>query len=131
VGEGEHDPRRWATSGSWSVEQQADALARAPAFGARFFAEVFRLFPALAGGVAFLRWSMQPEDVYAVFESPAGGLGVQVDPHLEYLIVWGAGGQAEYGPGGGDQVAAAVDHVRRLVAGAGTERPTPADRPRR
>jgi hypothetical protein len=117
VGEGEHDPRRWATSGSWSVEPRADALARAPAFGARFFAEVFRLFPALEEGVAFLRWSIQPEDVYAVFESPGGGFGVQVDPHLEYLIVWGAGGQAEYGDWGGDQVAPAVGHVRCLVAG--------------
>jgi hypothetical protein len=130
VGEGEHDPRRWATAGSWSVEPQAEALARAPAFGARFFAEVFRLFPALAGGVVFLRWSAQPDDVYAVFESPGGGFGVQVDPDLEYLIVWGAGGQAEYGDWEGDQVVSAVDHVRRLVAGGRTEPPAPASRPR-
>ena len=116
MGEAEYDPRRWATSGAWTAETQNAALARAPAFGQRFFAKVFEQFPALAVEVVFLRWSEQPDDVYAVFELPEGEFGVQVDPHLEYLIIWGPGGQAEYGDWGGDQVPLAVDHVRRLVA---------------
>jgi hypothetical protein len=117
VGEAEYDPRCWATSGSWTVEPQDAALARAPAFGRRFFAEVFRQFPALVSGVVFLRWSEQPDDVYAAFDLPGAGFGVQVDSLLEYLVVWGPGGQAEYGDWGGEQVTPAVDHVRRLVVG--------------
>jgi hypothetical protein len=113
----EHDPRRWATLGVWVVESRESALARAPEFAQRFFAEVFGRFPVLTGSATFLRWSEQLEDVYAVFDLPGRGFSVQVDPALEYLIVWGPGGQAEYGSWGGDQVAPAVGHVRRLVEG--------------
>lgn len=111
----EHDPRRWNVSGTWANEPEADALARTPPFGRRFFATVFAEFPALAAGVSFLRWSVQPNHVYAVFDWPGGGAGVQIDPDLEYIIVWGVGGQAEYGDWGADQVPPAADHLRRLV----------------
>lgn len=115
--ETEYDPRRWNVAGKWAVETRDEALARALAFGRAFFTSVFAEFPALAEAVCFLRWSEQQEDVYAVFEGPAGGFGVQIDPHLEYIVVWGSGGQAEYGDWNGDQVPAAVEHVRRLMAG--------------
>jgi hypothetical protein len=114
--EPETDPRRWAVSGDWANEPQETALARIPAFGRRFFAEVFAEFPALAAGVRFLRWSEQPEDVYAVFEQSGGEFGVQVDPHLEILVVWGPEGQAEHGSWDDDPVMSALGHVRRLVA---------------
>jgi hypothetical protein len=97
------------------VESQDAALARASDFGRRFFSEVFGLFPTLAADALFLRWSMQPDDVYAVFERYGGGFGVQVDPDLQYLIIWGQTGRAEYGNWGADQVAPAVEHVRRLM----------------
>jgi hypothetical protein len=113
----EYDPRRWATSGVWAVEPQGEALARAPDFARRFFAEVFGRFPVLSASATFLRWSEQPDDVYAVFDLPGRGFGVQADPDLEYLIVWGTGGQAEHGSWGGDQVAPALEHVGQLVAG--------------
>jgi hypothetical protein len=44
---------------------------------------------------------------------------VQIGPDLEFIIVWGASGQAEYGDWGADQVPPAVDHIRRLVLGVG------------
>jgi hypothetical protein len=94
----------------------SDAVARAPSFGQRFFASVFAEFPALSGSTIFLRWSVQPDDVYASFDWPGGVCWAQIDPGLEYVIVWGAGGQAEYGDWDGDQVPPAVDHVRRLMS---------------
>ena len=53
----EHDPRYFAreTKGQWCSDPQDIALARAPAFAQRFFAEVFNEFPELAAGVVFLR----------------------------------------------------------------------------
>jgi len=110
----EHDPSRWDRSGTWAVESRDTALARTPESGRRFFQAVFDEFPE-AAGARFLRWSEQPGDVYAVFDLLEGGAGVQVDPDLEYIIVWGADGQAEYGDWGADQVPPAVDHLRRLI----------------
>jgi hypothetical protein len=127
MGVADHDPRRWGGSGTWADEPAADALARTPPFGRRFFAAVFAEFPALAAGATFLRWSAQPGDVYAVLGWPGGGAGVQIDPDLEYIIVSGAGGRAEYGDWGADQVPPAVDHIRSLVLGAGPDaEPGPA-----
>ncbi len=48
MGVAEHDPRRWGASGTWTAEPAADAVARMPPFGRRFFAAVFEEFPALA-----------------------------------------------------------------------------------
>ena len=111
----QYDPRIRFKTGTWAAESMADALARAPGFGQRFFESVFAQFPALSGSTIFLRWSVQPDDVYASFDSPGGGWA-QIDPNFEYIIVWGPGGQAEYGDWDGDQVPPAVDHVRRLIS---------------
>lgn len=112
----EHDPRCGReTRGQWWREPQDIALARAPAFSQRFFAEVFNEFPALATGVVFLRWSVQPSDLYAVFNLSSGGFVVQIDPFLEYIIVWGAGEHGEYGDWTGERLTDALDHVRTLV----------------
>lgn len=46
---------------------------------------------------------------------PGGGAGIQVDPCLELLIVWGPDGQAEHGDRGLDQVPPAVDDLRRRI----------------
>ena len=110
----EHDPSRWDRAGTWAVESRGAALSRTPEFGRRFFQAVFDEFPETAV-VRFLRWSEQPGDVYAVFDLPEGGAGVQVDSDLDYIIVWGADGQVEYGDWGADQVSPAVDHLRRLI----------------
>ena len=88
----EHDPRCGReTKGQWWIEPQDIALARAPAFSQHFFAELFKEFPPFATGVVFLRWSVQPSDLYAVFNLSSGGFVVQIDPFLEYIIVWGGG----------------------------------------
>ena len=100
----EHDPRRWSVAGTWADAPAAGALARTPAFGRRFFAAVFAEFPALAAATSFLRWSEQPDDVYAVFGWPGGVAGAQIDPDLEYIIVRGgrrAGGVRRLGRGSG------------------------------
>jgi hypothetical protein len=115
VGVAEHDPRRWDRAGSWAVESRDAALARTPEFGRRFFQAAFAE-SAAATGACFLRWSEQPGDVYAVFDLPEGGAGVQIDPDLEYIIVWGADGQVEYGDWGADQVPPAVAHLRHLIS---------------
>jgi hypothetical protein len=112
-----YDPRCWTTTGRWTVEPEFAALARAPAFGQRFFRELFGRFPTLSMRVTFLQWSVQPDDVYAVFELRETGFGVQVDPSLEYVIIWEPGGQVEYGDWDGDQVSPAIEHVQNLIAG--------------
>ena len=115
----ECDPRRWGRSGTWTAVPAADAFGLMPPFGRRFFAALSGQFPAIV--TTFLRWSEQAGDVYAVFHWPGGGAGAQIDPDLEYIVVWGADGQAEYGDWGSDQVPPAVGHVRRLVLGAGRD----------
>jgi hypothetical protein len=111
-----HDPRGWAAAGTWSDERRDDALARTPPFGRRLFAALFGQRPDLRPRARFLRWSMQPDDVYAVFDWPGGGAGVQLDAALEYVIVWGADGvPTEYGDWGAGQVPPAVAHLLGLM----------------
>jgi hypothetical protein len=114
--EASNDPREWDRVGAWTVLPEDAALARTPAFGRRFFAEMFEQYAALAATAVFLQWSEQPEDVYAFFDVPESGFGVQIDPHLEYIIIWGASGTAEFGDWDGDQVPPAIAHVRRIVS---------------
>jgi hypothetical protein len=112
------DPRSWSTSGEWTEEAREQALARAPGFGRRFFAELVERFPQASGAAVFLRWSVQPADIYAVVDLPDGGFVVQVDPDLEYLVVWTAGERAEFGDWDGDQVEPALALVAEILSGS-------------
>ena len=126
-----HDPRQWATAGAWSEEPPGAALARTPPFGRRFFADLFARRPDLRPAARFLRWSVQPDDVYAVFDWPGGGAGVQLDAALEYVIVWGPDGvPAEFGDWGADQVPPAVGYLLQLVPASGLTSDAPSCRPR-
>jgi hypothetical protein len=94
----EHDPRCGReTEGQWYSQPQDIALGDTPEFSQRFFAEVFKEFPALATSVVFLRCSVGPDHPYAVFNFSSGGFCVQIDRQLEYIYVWGAGEHGEYG----------------------------------
>jgi RimJ/RimL family protein N-acetyltransferase len=112
-----HDPRGWTTSGEWTTEAREEALARAPEFGRRFFAELFARYPHLSPVTRFLRWSAQAEDVYAVVDLADGGLTLQVDAALEYLILTTAADGAEFGDWDGDQVTPALAFVADFLAG--------------
>jgi hypothetical protein len=118
-GSAPHDPRRESTRAEWTEEAREEALARAPEFGRRFFDEVFARFPAVAGAVTFLRWSTQPDDVYAVVDLSDRGFTVQVDPTLEYVIVWTAATHAEFGDWDGDQVEPALALVAEILGDEG------------
>ena len=85
------DPARWAPHGDWTPEGDRGATDRMPEFARDFFARLRDEFPSLRDGVVFLRWSVQPADVYAFFDRSPGFV-VQIDPHLEYIIVFGAAG---------------------------------------
>jgi hypothetical protein len=102
-------------SGAWAEEAREEALARAPEFGRRFFAAFFERFPSVAPATVFLRWSTQADDVYAVVGPPAAGFTVQVDAALEYVIVWTADQQAEFGDWDGDQVEPALAFVAEIL----------------
>jgi hypothetical protein len=104
----QYDPRSYKTSGSWTVESEAAAFARVPPFGLRFFQSLSRDFSAMVAVEYFLRWSEQPEDVYAVVGLPSGGFSVQIDPVLEYIILTEEDGSAEYGNWECDQVEPAL-----------------------
>ncbi len=111
-----HNPQRWGTTGMWSDERCEDASSRTPPFGQRFFAELFGHRPTLRSTGRYLRWSVQPDDVYGVFDWHGGGAGVQLDAALEYVIVWGDDGiPTEYGDWGEDHVPLAVAHMLRLL----------------
>ena len=111
----EHDPRAGSSAGEWAEEAREEALARAPEFGRRFFAGLADRFPEADAAAVFLRWSVQPQDVYAVVGLPAGGFGVQIDAALEYVVVWTAGEQAEFGDWDGDQVEPALAFAAEIV----------------
>lgn len=109
------DPRRWAPHGEWATEGREEADDRMPAFARDFFGRLFAEFPPLAGDAVFLRWSVQPDDIYAFFDG-SPGFAVQIDPHLEYIVVVANSGTGEYGDwGDNDRVRDAPDHVRSLV----------------
>src|SRR5262245_47535092 len=113
------DPGRWAPQGEWTPEPDKEAAARMPAFARDFFGRLSAEFPPLGEGAVFLRWSVQPDDVYAFFDTKPGFV-VQIDPHLGYIVVIAGSGSGEYGDwGGNDRVQDAIGHVRSLVAGVG------------
>ncbi len=113
------DPRRWAPEGDWSPEGHEEAADRMPGFARDFFGRLFAEFPCLQGQAVFLRWSTQPDDVYAFFDRSPGFV-VQIDPHLEYVIVIGGHGSGEHGDwGDNDRIQDAIDHVRSLLGGIG------------
>jgi RimJ/RimL family protein N-acetyltransferase len=112
------DPRAVSAGGHWTEEAREQALARAPEFGRRFFTELAARFPQASGAAVFLRWSTQPADCYAVVDLPDGGLAVQVDPDLDYLIVWTAAERAEFGDWDGDQVGPALAFVAEILTGS-------------
>jgi hypothetical protein len=60
---------------------------------------------------------VQPADGYAVVDLPDGGFAVQVDPDLEYLIVWSVSERAEFGDRDGDQVPPALAFIAGILAG--------------
>lgn len=93
------------------VEPQSDAIARTPSLGQSFLARLFAAHPELEREVFFMRWSVQGEDTYAFFDRPDGAFGVQFDHHLEYIIVFGAGGNNEIGEWFADPAAEALDYI--------------------
>lgn len=112
------DPRRWAPHGEWTPEAATAATGRMPGFARDFFARLFDEFPHLRGEVLFLRWSEQSDDVYAFFDCPPG-FTIQIDPHLEYVIVFGRDGRGEHGDwGDNDRTRNALDHVREILGTA-------------
>ena len=109
------DPRHWAPRGEWAPEGERAATGRMPAFTRDFFDRLLAEFPALWGGAVFLRWSVQHDDVYAFFDRPLGFV-VQIDPHLEYVVIFGRGTRGEHGDwGNNDRAQDALDHVRSLL----------------
>jgi hypothetical protein len=120
----EFDPRFHATTGIWVEEAAEISLSRLPAFGRRFFQAVFSEFPESMRTACFLRWSVQPDDVYATLHFAAGGLGIQIDPDLNCIIILtDATSHAEYGDWNGDQVASALSQVREFSC----QTPRPSD----
>ena len=107
------DPRSWPTGaeGTWTAEAKSDAIARTPVLGQSFFTRLFAAHPELDRDVLFLRWSVQDEDTYAFFDRPEGAFGVQFDPHLAYLIVFGAEGTNEIGEWFADPAAEALKYI--------------------
>lgn len=117
-----YDPRHWnyeAESSEWWTEPLDIALSGSAAYCQRFFAELFSEFPVLMENAVVLRWSFQPEWIYAVFNVSDSGFGLQIDTDNEYkyIVVWGPDGQgqAEYSDWNDDLVASAITHIREFM----------------
>ena len=94
------------------------ALARTPRFGLSFFEAVWMRFPQAQDEAVYLRWSLQPGDVYCLWDEFGGGVGAQIDSDLEYLIVWNRVESAEFGDWNGDQLETAVQYLSSLFEAA-------------
>lgn len=103
--------------GAWSTEAAEMAIERSPELGCAFFTALWNRYPELRGKLDFLRWEGQPEDVYAVYDNTAHGFGVQIDPNLDYIIVWDNHSRGEYAQWNptDDPVEAALRHIGRAV----------------
>jgi hypothetical protein len=105
------DPRGWASAGTWTTEIPSEALARTAPLGRSLFERLFATHPELERDVVFVRWSVQSEDVYAVFDRTDGAFGVQFDPLLGYIIVFGPESTNEIGDWFDDPVAEALRDI--------------------
>ncbi len=111
------DTARWAGDWEWTRETQETALARTAPLGQRFFNGLFEAYPGLEGDSVFLRSSEQPQDTFLFVDRVADGFGVQFDPDLEYIIVFGSDGTNELGHWFPDTVAAAMEYIGRVYLG--------------
>jgi hypothetical protein len=100
--------------GIWSTETDDQAMRRAPDFARAFFSHLNSEFPDLYRALVFLRCSTQPDDIFALVDQSPGGLLVQIDPDLGYIVVKNDAGQGEYGDWGAgfDRVAEALKQIR-------------------
>lgn len=107
------DPRLWL-QGTWSLEGRGEALERVPGFAREFFAKLDHDYPELQSETVFLRCTTQPEDLFSVVDRIPGGVLIQIDPALGYIIVHDDAGHGEYGDWGNgfDRVEEALKHVR-------------------
>lgn len=96
----------------WSPEKSEAALERSPEIGRTFFERLGQLYPRVAERLIFLRWREQAGDVYAVYDAEPG-FGVQIDPDMDYIIVWDGVTQGEYAQWRpeDDPIAAALAHI--------------------
>jgi hypothetical protein len=101
----------------WSRETPSCALERTTSNGRLLFEQLWQQFPQVKDEVIFLKWSKQLDDVYAVRDVAKGGFVIQVDPDLDYLIVWDAVAQGEYGEWnpGDNPVGDALSHLREII----------------
>ena len=109
----EVDPTVAAGDCDWETEVASESLQRCPNFGREFFDRLFAAFPEMKLELQFLRL-LTSDDVYAVLDRSPGGLLVQIDPDLEYIVVCNDAGQGEYGDWGSgfDRIEEALRQVR-------------------
>lgn len=81
----------------WSNESLDVAMARNTSKGRTLFEKLWQDFPQIKEEIIFLKWSVQPDDVYAVRDVVSGGFVVQIDPALDLIIVWNEESGCEYG----------------------------------
>ena len=121
----------WSRSpGSETVgESVENALARSPPFGIRFFDQLFAEYPGIKDRLIFIRnrnryhpevdcFSEWDDDVIAILDESPKGIGIQIDPHLSYIVIWSErGSHGEHGDWGkgNDQVEDAMIQVRGIL----------------
>ena len=101
----------------WSKEPIESALERSTELSREFFEMLWQHYPKLKADLHFLHWTEQPEDIYAVYDVSQNGFGVQIDPHLDLIIIWDEHYTVEYGRWTlkDDPVGKALAHIHQLL----------------
>jgi hypothetical protein len=107
------DPRNWnpARLEGWTVVSPDVGLPTGGAFGSELFIELLRHSPELREELVCFRYSAQPEDTVAVFDRTSRAFGIQVDPLMEYIIVFDGESRNEIGPWFDDSTAEALTYI--------------------
>ena len=119
-------PSAWRDAAVESVES---ALSRTPPFGVRFFDQLFAEYPGIKDRLTFVRhrsrnhpevdcFSEWDDDIIAILDQSPKGMGMQIDLHLSYIVIWDENGSdGEHGDWGegNDQVADAMIQIRKIL----------------
>jgi hypothetical protein len=99
----------------------------------QFFQRLFGEYPGIKEQLVFVRrrqrfhpevdcYSDWDDDVTAILDRSPDGIGLQIDPHLGYIVIWNEKGACgEFGDWGtgNDQVADAMHRVREILGDQG------------
>lgn len=108
------DPRRFshAKPDDWSIIDPSDGLPADGDFGYDFFTKLLSKHMDLRDDMVCFRYAAQPEDTWVIFDRQQSPFGVQLDPALDYIIIFDSQIHNEVGPWFDDPTQNALDFIQ-------------------